>query len=179
MATSLLSMQRSEVRQPGRVSQPSAHNCIYEKAELRAASLSPKSHAAHRQGEELMGSSWSSSQHSSGQGINPVRFVAGQERQLLLAWQKAGARDLHSQRETGVLSLQRWSHRAWNLTWRWCTMRAAGTGMLLSGEGPCSWALPARARCCCCSTWQHPWQQQQPRALALPSTSSSSSYSHY
>lgn len=105
MATSLLSTQRSEVRQPGRVSQPSAHNCIYEKAELRAASLSPKSHAAHRQGEELMGSSWSSlgiSQHSPGQGINPVRFVAGQERQLLLAWQKAGARELHSQRETGV-----------------------------------------------------------------------------
>lgn len=54
MATSLLSTQRSEVRQPGRVSQPSAHNCVYEKAEFQAASLSPKHHAAHRQGEELM-----------------------------------------------------------------------------------------------------------------------------
>lgn len=78
----------------------SAHKRVYEKAELQAASLSPKHHAAHRQGEELTCSSWSSlgiSQHSPGQIMTPVRFVAGQGRWLLLTWQKAGAREMYSQ----------------------------------------------------------------------------------
>lgn len=54
MATNLLSMQTSRVPQPGRVPQPRAHKCVYAKAELQAASLSPKLHAAYNQGEELM-----------------------------------------------------------------------------------------------------------------------------
>lgn len=47
MATNLLSRQRSAAMWPGRVSQPRAHKRVYEKAELRAASLSSQHHAAH------------------------------------------------------------------------------------------------------------------------------------
>lgn len=92
MATSLLSTHGSEVRQPGRISQPSAHNCIYEKAELRAASLSPKSHAAHRQGEELMGSSRSSLEHKPTQprARNKSCEVCGRARTTADAGMKKG-----------------------------------------------------------------------------------------
>lgn len=172
MSTNLLSMQRSAVTQPGRVSQPRAHKCVHEKAELQAASLSPKHHAAHRQGEELMCSSWSSlgiSQHSPGQAMNAVRFVAGQEWQLLLTWQKARAREMYSQKETGVPLPAKVKSFKPDLK----MMYSEGSKHWdAPSEGPCSWVFASQSQVLLLQYLAAPTQQHL-MALALPSSSSS------
>lgn len=163
------------------VSWPRAHKCVYEKAELQAASLSPQHHAAHRQGEELLCTSWSSlgiSQHSPGQAVSPVRFVAGQEWQWLLTWQKAGAREMYTQGnrctftykskvtelETSLEDEVQWGQQA--------------LGCSLSGRSLLT-RVASQRQMMLLQQLQHPRQQQQWMALALPSASSSCSCSSY